>query len=115
MISNIGITPSAAKFIMKFYLDEFNKTGIVSAISPIQLVEQYDLYIADGWTILGYCIVTCLNNSKLLDQYLGGKIKMLDTLVGMTVKLSNMTADAATIKDLLPVVIERYFRNKQEN
>ena len=109
-MNNSGITPGAAKHLMKFYIEELRTTGTASALSPTELVDSQHLWMADGWTHLGCCLVVCLNNSKMVEQYVGGKVKILDNLIGMTVKFSNMTVDASIVKEMMPIVIETYFK-----
>ena len=75
----------------------------------IEFVNKNDLWLVDEWTHLGLCIVICLENTKLIDSYLKGNLKVLDALMGKVIRLSNMTVDPELIKELLPLVIAVHF------
>ena len=101
---------AAAKHIFKMCVEHFNKTGAIIDKTPTEMAEEYDLWIADEWTQLGFIIVVCLDNKKLIDSFIKGNNKVLDTLIGKTIKLSNMTAEPDFIKEMIPQVIDRWFK-----
>ena len=105
-----GITMAAAKSISKICAEHFNKTGTLLDKTPIELAEEHDLWMADCWTHLGYTIVTCLESPKLVEAYLKGNAKVLDSLLGKTIKSANMTVDPEYIKELIPLVIDKWFK-----
>jgi Asp-tRNA(Asn)/Glu-tRNA(Gln) amidotransferase B subunit len=107
-----GITMAGAKFIFKLNADHFNKTGQHLKKTIVELADEHDLWMVDGWSHLGYAIVTCLENPKLVDSYNKGNQKVLDTLIGKTVRSANMTVDPELIKDMIPHIITKWF-NKQ--
>ncbi len=98
-----GITMAAAKFVYKQLIGKPD-------LHPLDIVEQHDLWMVDEWTHLGMCIVVCLENPKLI-QSLQKNPKILDSLLGKIIKLSNMTVDPELIRELLPLVIEAHFTN----
>lgn len=110
MMNENGITMAAAKFVYKHLVELHKKGEDTSSISPTDIVNEYELWMVDEWSHLGYCIVTCLESSKLVETYLKGNKKVLDSLIGKTIKLANMTVDAEYIKELMPLVIEKYFQ-----
>lgn len=97
----------AAKFIYKL-ISEHDLSSRYS-LSVTHLVNENDLWIADEWTHIGCCIVTCLENIKLVETYKKGNSKIIDSLIGKTIKNSNMTVDANLVRDLMPLIINRYF------
>lgn len=105
-----GITMPAAKFIYKLIVMRHKNGEDTSEISPTSLVEENELWLVDEWTHVGYCIVVCLENKKLIDTYNKGNHKILDSLIGKTIKLANMTVDPELIKELMPGIIEAYFK-----
>lgn len=100
-----GISAAAAKIIYKKMV-EAKKNGV--ELDPADLAESESLWIADEWTHVGMCIVVCLDNPKLVNNYKLGQIKILDTLVGKTIKFANMTVDGELIKELMPHIIHAY-------
>lgn len=98
------ITLTAAKFVYKQLAQESDQSK-----SAIQIVEDNDLWLADEWTHVGYCIIICLENQKLVQSYNKGNTKVLDALLGKVIKLSNMTVDAELVKELLPLIIKVHF------
>lgn len=78
-------------------------------MSPEEIADAKDLWLADEWTHVGYCIVVCLENQKLVEAYKKGNAKVFDALLGKTIKLSNMTVDPELIRELLPLIISAYF------
>lgn len=104
-----GITMAAAKFIYKQIVERYKKGEDTSTINPADLVEEQQLWLADEWTHVGFCIMTCLENQKLIDTYNKGNHKVMDALLGKTIKMANMTVDAELIKELLPGIIAAYF------
>lgn len=106
-----GITMAAAKFIYKQIVERHKKGEDTSTISPTDLVEEQQLWLADEWTHVGFCILTCLENPKLIESYNKGNHKVMDALLGKTIKAANMTVDAELVKELLPGIIEAYFSN----
>jgi hypothetical protein len=105
-----GITMPAAKYIFKMCAEHFNKTDTLLDKTPTELAEEHDLWMADCWTHLGYTIVTCLESPKLVEAYLKGNAKVLDSLLGKTIKSANMTVDPEYIKELIPLVIDKWFK-----
>jgi Asp-tRNA(Asn)/Glu-tRNA(Gln) amidotransferase B subunit len=103
-----GISPAAAKLIYK-QMVEGNERG--EELQPTQLAEAQGLWIADEWTHVGMCILVCLDNKKLANNYKSGQLKVLDTLVGKTIKFANMTVDGELIKELMPLIINAYSWN----
>lgn len=73
-----------------------------------EIIEENDLWIVDDWTHVGLCILICLENKKLVNNYKAGQTKVLDTLVGKTIKFANMTVDGEYIKELMPLIIQSY-------
>lgn len=106
-----GITMAAAKFIYKLIVIHHKNGEDTSQISPLDLVEENGLWLVDDWTHVGYCIVVCLENKKLIDTYNKGNHKVLDSLIGKTIKLANMTVDPELIKEIMPGIIEAYFKD----
>lgn len=111
LVDNRGITMAACKFIYRLYVDHFDKTGQYLEKTVTELAEEYDLWVVDGWSHLGYAIVTCLENPKLIDSYNKGNQKVLDTLIGKTVRSANMTVDPELIKEIIPHIITKWFSN----
>jgi Asp-tRNA(Asn)/Glu-tRNA(Gln) amidotransferase B subunit len=103
-----GISSAAAKLIYK-QMVEGNERG--EELHPAQLAEAQGLWIADEWTHVGMCVLTCLDNKKLANNYKSGQLKVLDTLVGKTIKFANMTVDGELIKELMPLIINAYSWN----
>lgn len=99
----------ACKVIYKQLVDRYKNGEDTSAIDPIDLANDQDLWLIDEWSHVGYCIVTCLDNPKLIETYNKGGHKVLDTLIGKTIKLANMTVDAELIKELMPMIIAAHF------
>ena len=99
--NNRGISASAAKYVYK----QISGTSL----SPIDIVENNNLWIVDEWTHVGYCIMICIDNQKMIDSYKKGNTKMLDTLTGKVIQLANMTCDARLIKELMPDIIATHF------
>lgn len=99
---------SAAKFVYKQLAANPDKNQ-----SPEQIVKENDLWLVDEWTHVGYCIIVCLENPKLIESFNKGNSKILDALLGKVIKLSNMTVDAELIKELLPLVIQNHFSSKR--
>lgn len=104
-----GITLAAAKFVYKTLVERHKKGEDTSNLSVEDLVNEYDLWMADEWSHVGYCIVSCLDNVKLIESYNKGNVKVMDSLIGKTIKLSNMTVDPELIKELMPLIINCYF------
>jgi len=101
----MGISIAAAKIIYKIMV-EANKNGV--ELDPTEVAESEDLWLSDEWTHIGMCIVVCLDNKKLVNNYKAGQLKILDTLVGKTIKFANMTVDGELIKELMPLIIYTY-------
>jgi Asp-tRNA(Asn)/Glu-tRNA(Gln) amidotransferase B subunit len=95
------ISNSAAKFIYKRLMNHPD-------LDPEQIAEEQDLWLADEWTHVGYCILTCLDNQKLVEGFKKNP-KMLDSLIGKTMKAANMTVDAELIRELMPLIVKAYF------
>lgn len=94
---------AAAKFVYKQLIGKPDLT-------PLDVVIEHDLWLVDEWTHLGLCIVVCLENPKLIQSFQKNP-KILDSLLGKVIKLSNMTVDPELIRELLPLVIEAHFTN----
>lgn len=77
--------------------------------NPIDVVNELDLWLADEWTHLGFCILVCLENQKLVDNYKKGNVKVFDALLGKVIKMANMTVDPELVRELLPLVIAAHF------
>jgi len=101
---------SACKSIYKTYVDHYNNTQQYLATTPTELADDHDLWMADCWTHLGHTIVTCLENTKLVEAYIKGNVKVLDSLLGKTIKCANMTVDPEYIRELIPLVINKWFK-----
>src|SRR5438445_405051 len=97
-----GITLTAAKFLYKGIVERYRAGEDTSNVSLTDLVEEHSLWVADEWSHVGFCIIVCLENSKLIDSYNKGNVKVLDVLIGKTVKFANMTVDPELIKELMP-------------
>jgi Asp-tRNA(Asn)/Glu-tRNA(Gln) amidotransferase B subunit len=99
-----GISMSAAKFVYR---------QLVEAQDPhlevVDLVEKFDLWLADEWTHVGSCIVVCLQNDKLVESFQKGNVKILEALIGKTIKLANKAVDAQLIRELMPLIISFYW------
>lgn len=104
-----GITNGAAKSIYKELVDRGKAGEDTSSIEILDLVEEHDLWLSDEWTHVGNCIVVCLDNKKLIDSYNKGNIKVMDALIGKTIKAANSTVDAELIKELMPLIIAAHF------
>lgn len=100
-----GISPAAAKFVYKTIRGTFK--------SPRDVVEELDLWVVDEWTHVGFCVLVCLENKKIVDSYIKkGDVKLLDTLTGKVMQIANNTVDAKLIKELLPDVIAVNFNGQ---
>jgi Asp-tRNA(Asn)/Glu-tRNA(Gln) amidotransferase B subunit len=99
-----GISKSAAKFVYSILVDRKNLES-----KPEDIVNEYDLWLADEWAHVGCCIVVCLDNMKLVEGYKKGNKKLADALVGRTMKFANMTIDAELVQELMPLIINRYW------
>jgi Asp-tRNA(Asn)/Glu-tRNA(Gln) amidotransferase B subunit len=106
-----GITMAAGKLVYKQLVERFKKGEDTSSIDPIDIVNEQDLWLADEWTHVGFIILTCLDNPKLIAAYNKGNLKVMDSLLGKTIKMSNMTVDAELIKELLPLIIGVHFHD----
>ncbi len=104
-----GITMAAAKFVYKQIVERHKNGEDTSLISPTDLVDEYELWMSDEWTHVGFCIIVCLDSAKLIDTYKKGNQKVFESLVGKTIKAANMTVDAELIRELLPGIINAYF------
>lgn len=104
-----GITNAAAKAIYKELVERGKVGEDTSQLEILALVEEQELWLSDEWTHVGHCIVVCLENKKLIDQYNKGNKKVMDALIGKTIKAANMTVDAELVKELMPLIIEAYF------
>jgi Asp-tRNA(Asn)/Glu-tRNA(Gln) amidotransferase B subunit len=104
-----GITAAAAKFIYRAYAEHFKTFGTVLEKTPEEIADECDLWLADEWTHVGFCILVCLENQKLVDTYKKGNTKVFDALVGKTIKMANMTVDPELVRELLPVIIAAHF------
>ncbi len=101
---------SAAKFVYKKLTEAYKEHGEAAyALEVMDVVNTHELWMVDEWTHLGNVIVVCLENPKLVETYKKGNKKILDSLLGKTIKYSNMTVDAELIKELIPLVIEAHF------
>ncbi len=96
-----GITMAAAKFV-------YNKIK-GSDKNPLDVVNEFDLWLADEWTHVGFCCLTCIESQKLVEQYKKGNLKVFDSLVGKTIKMANMTVDPELVRELLPLIIQAHF------
>lgn len=104
-----GISQAAGKLVYRKLADLFDRTtNTPTTKTVLEVVEENDLWIADDWTHVGLCIVICLENKKLVNNYKAGQTKVLDTLVGKTIKFANMTVDGEYIKELMPLIIQAY-------
>ena len=101
-----GISKSAAKFVYHKLVESGDKET-----KPIDIVEENDLWLSDEWTHVGYCLVVCLENMKLVEGFKKGNTKLLEALIGKTIKYANMTVDAELIRDLMPMLIHYYWRD----
>ncbi len=99
-----SITGAAAKFIYKALRDAKDPN-----LTALDVVKEHNLWLVDEWTHIGFIILTCLDNSKLIASYNKGNVKVLDALIGKTIKMGNMTVDAEYVKEMLPIIIEVYF------
>ncbi len=104
-----GITMTAAKFIYRLIVEKNKQGEDTSNIQIIDLIEEHGLWLADEWTHLGCCIVVCLENQKLVENYKKGNQKVFEALVGKTIKYANMTVEPELIRELLPLVIDVHF------
>lgn len=104
MSESRGISQSAAKFIHKILVERRDPN-----LRVVDIVNEYDLWLADEWTHVGCCIVVCLENMKLVEGYKKGNKKLADALIGRVMKFANMTVDAELIKELMPLIIDSYW------
>lgn len=107
--SQKGITAAASKFILKILRERRADGEDTSEISIIAIIDEHDLWMCDYWGHLGYCLTTLLENEKMVAGFKKGNAKILDVLVGKTIKSSNMTVDAELITEMIPTVISLYF------
>jgi len=105
------ITMAAAKYVYKHLVELHKKGEDTSNFNIINFVDENHLWMVDEWTHVGCCIVVCLDNAKLIDSLNKGQNKVLESLIGKTIKYANMTVDAELIRELLPIIIEVYFSN----
>jgi Asp-tRNA(Asn)/Glu-tRNA(Gln) amidotransferase B subunit len=103
-----GITMPACKYIYKKLVDYYEKNNQICPTDVEDFAEAEGLWAVDEWGHVGACIVTCLDNKKLVNQYKLGQVKVLDTLVGKTIKQAFMTVDGELIKELMPLIINHY-------
>jgi Asp-tRNA(Asn)/Glu-tRNA(Gln) amidotransferase B subunit len=96
-----SITMAAAKFVYKQMKGK-------PELSALDIVEQHDLWMVDEWTHVGLCCLVCLDSPKLVESFKKNP-KILDSLLGKVMKLSNMTVDPELVKELLPLIIEAHF------
>jgi Asp-tRNA(Asn)/Glu-tRNA(Gln) amidotransferase B subunit len=96
-----GITMAAAKFV-------YNKIKGTDK-DPLDVVNEFDLWMVDEWTHVGICCLVCIDNQKLVDTYKKGNVKVFDSLVGKSIKMANMTVDPELIRELLPLIIQVHF------
>lgn len=108
-IMNNGITISAAKFVYK-QLAEATKNN-KPELNVIDIVNDQDLWLSDEWTHVGFIILVCLENQKLIDSFNKGNLKIIDSILGKTIKFANMTVDAELIRELIPLIIQRHFKS----
>lgn len=108
LINSGGITMSAAKFVYK-QLAEATKNNQPNP-NVIDIVNDQELWLSDEWTHVGFIILVCLENQKLIDTYNKGNLKIIDSILGKTIKFANMTVDAELIRELIPLVIQRHFK-----
>lgn len=106
------ITKTACKFILKIAVEYFEKNGTQIQKSPMEIADEYDLWMVDEWTMLGHIIIVCLDNSKLIESFVKGNAKVLDSLLGKIMKASNYTVDPEYVKEILPLAIEKWFINE---
>ena len=99
-----SITGAAAKFIYKTLRDAKDTN-----LTALDVVREHDLWLVDEWTHVGFIILACLDNIKLISAYNKGNIKVMDALIGKTIKMGNMTVDAEYVKEMLPIIIEVHF------
>lgn len=104
-----SITQGAAKFIWKTYVNFHKENGSILNKTPTEIVIENNLWLVDEWSHFGYCIVSCLENPKMIESYKKGKHQVIDSLIGKAVKSSSLTTDPIFLKELMPIVIERYF------
>lgn len=103
-----GISPAASKIVYKHLVSLYNKEGKISDKTVLEVIEELYLWSWDDWTHVGACILVCLENKKLVNNYKAGQDKILDTLVGKTMKLAAGRADGEYIKELMPLIIQSY-------
>jgi Asp-tRNA(Asn)/Glu-tRNA(Gln) amidotransferase B subunit len=96
-----GITMAAAKFV-------YNKIKGTNQ-DPLDVVNEFDLWMVDEWTHVGICCLVCIDNQKLVDTFKKGNVKVFDSLVGKSIKMANMTVDPELIRELLPLIIQVHF------
>lgn len=104
-----GITMAAAKYVLKIMVEKHKAGEDTSSINIQDIVDEHNLWMADDWSHIGYIIVTCLESTKLVASYNKGNMKVFDSLLGKTIKNSNMTTDPEFIREMLPIVISTYF------
>lgn len=104
MSNGRGITISAAKTIYRKMV-EANDPNLNSE----DIANELDLWIVDEWTHAGCCIVVCLENTKLVEGVKKGNQKLIESLIGKTMKFANMTVDAELIRELMPMIIKAYW------
>lgn len=107
-----GITNGAAKLIYKQLVERAKAGEDTSSIEILSLVEEQDLWLSDEWTHVGHCILACLDNKKLIDNYNKGNKKVMDALIGKTIKSAGATVDAELVIELMPLIINQYFSNQ---
>lgn len=105
-----GITYTAGKLLYRTIVERYKAGEDTSQLDPADLAEEMGLWLADEWTHLGHCLVTCIENPKLVKAFQAGQTKVLQTLIGKAMKSANMTVDAEVLQEMLPWVIERYFQ-----
>lgn len=104
-----GITMAAAKFVFKMIVERGKKGEDTSNIQIIDIVNEHDLWLVCEWTHVGFCCLVCLDNKKLIESYNKGNHKIMDTLIGKTIKMANMTVDPELVKELMPLIIGAHF------
>jgi Asp-tRNA(Asn)/Glu-tRNA(Gln) amidotransferase B subunit len=109
--SSPGITMAAAKYVLKIMVEKHKAGEDTESINIQDIIDEHNLWMADEWSHIGYIIVTCLESTKLVAAYNKGNIKVFDSLLGKTIKMSNMTTDPDFIREMLPVIINQYFAN----
>ena len=103
-----GITREAIKVVLR--------EMFLNGEEPKDIVNRMNLWhITDPWELIKTARVTVWDNIDLSHQYVHGKEKVLNTLIGKAMKHSNFRMDADSLKIALKISLREYKNSLQVN